>query len=269
MDITELETALRGGKLPQSAIVTGGTAEEREAAGRLIAQAAVCSGDKPLCSKCRDCRKALGGIHPDISFWQKEQDARDFTVEKVRTARAAAFVIPNEASRSVLIFRDANTMNEMAQNALLKVLEEPPEHAVLLLLAEDTERFLPTVRSRCTLVRLTARDEGELEKVSETAEKLCGAYFVDDRRALLEICVSLEKWSRQELTDLALSIRRQAVRRASSVAPERFERLADTMEEVEGLLAANVSAGHVAGLLLAGLAASGNRTAGNAEIVWE
>jgi DNA polymerase-3 subunit delta' len=78
-----------------------------------------------------------------------DPDKKIVPVDLVRQARADIYVRPNEADRKIYLFPRGHNMELPSQNALLKVLEEPPEYGVFLLLTENAEKLLPTVRSRC------------------------------------------------------------------------------------------------------------------------
>ena len=255
MDLTALANRISGGRLFHSYIVTGGDGPARERAGRLIARAVVCSGGgKVPCGACRDCVKAEKDIHPDIVTVERADKAKELTVDVMRSVRAQAGVVPNETARSVTIIREADTMNLPAQNAMLKVLEEPPSHAVFVLLAENPERFLPTVRSRCETVNLSPAEEAGGGS-PEAAEAILRAYREGNDRALMEAVLPLEKAGRTELPEITGALRRLAVRDAANgrLTGEKLERLTETLDRAEKLMGVNVNAGHVAGLLLAAL----------------
>ena len=128
----------------------------------LLSQALVCAGAGEVpCGACPHCRKAAAGIHPDIQHWRPEK--RDFTVGQVRAIRSDAYLLPNEAGRKVYVLEDAQALNEEAQNALLKLLEEGPAYAAFLLLTDHAGALLPTVRSRCELLSLSPVTPGEAE----------------------------------------------------------------------------------------------------------
>lgn len=163
-------------RLPQSCIIFGTTPEEALHEATRIAAAAVCRGEKPPCGKCRDCRKALGGIHPDIIRVSRPADdkgrqKREISVEQIRALSADAVVLPNEAERKVYIIDEADSMNLSAQNAALKLLEEPPAGAMLLLCVTNADKLLPTVRSRCGEISVNgkgpAADEGAMKLAKE------------------------------------------------------------------------------------------------------
>lgn len=139
-------------------------------AGR-IAAAAVCreSRDVP-CGVCRACRKAFAGVHPDIITVRRLPDKngnlkKEIVVDQVRELVMDAPVLPNESDRKVYIIEEADRMNLNAQNAALKLLEEPPAGVILLLCVENPGLMLETVRSRCAVISVggeAAEDESSL-----------------------------------------------------------------------------------------------------------
>ncbi len=253
MTLSELRETLRMGRIPQAAIITGSNKAGQLEAAKLAGMAAVCSGDSPPCGLCRDCRKAERGIHPDITVVEKSPDRKILSVDEVRAVRSAAFVMPNEAARSVFILKDADAMNAQAQNALLKVLEEPPPTAVFLLLADNAELFLPTIRSRCAFISLASQDTEESEDAMATAERIFRAYSLNRNRELLEAVMPLEKKKRDEMAEIIEALRRVAVRNAESVDAEVFDRLCGTLDTADKYMDVNVSVGHIVGLVLAEL----------------
>ena len=113
------------------------------------------------CGVCSHCRKALSGNHPDC-ITVDDPEKRYVPVELVRSARSDMFVQPNEAAKKVYLFPRGQDMRIESQNALLKVLEEPPSYGVFLLLSDNPEALLPTVRSRCVELNLKALEHREL-----------------------------------------------------------------------------------------------------------
>ena len=91
----------------------------------------------------------------------------ELTVDQVRDVVSDSIVLPNESAYKVYIFADAEYMNIPAQNAALKLLEEPPSHVILILCASKPEVFLPTVRSRCIEINLTSEANTEYELSEE------------------------------------------------------------------------------------------------------
>ena len=113
------------------------------------------------CGKCLSCVQAASGNHPDIITVTHEKP-NSIGVDEIRRMRADIQIKPYANPYKVYIIPDAEKMTVQAQNALLKTLEEPPEYAVLLLIANGTENFLPTILSRCVLLRMRAVPEVEI-----------------------------------------------------------------------------------------------------------
>ena len=146
---------LNAGSLPHALLLEGPIGSGRRTMARLIAAAAICreGGERP-CGHCAACQKSLRAIHPDITELGGTEDSRSFSVDAVRALREEAYILPNEASLRVFILCDAQTMTPQAQNALLKLLEEPPAHVRLILTCENRSQLLETVLSRLFSVTL-------------------------------------------------------------------------------------------------------------------
>ncbi|MEW6681691.1 MAG: DNA polymerase III subunit delta' [Nitrospirota bacterium] len=107
------------------------------------------------CGTCRSCRQHAAGSHPDWSVLEPE-DSTVITIDQVRRLQDTLPYRPITSSRRVVLIPEAARLNPEASNALLKILEEPPVHAVFILVTAQRDRLLPTVLSRCQAVRCTA-----------------------------------------------------------------------------------------------------------------
>ena len=146
-----------GGRgLSHAYIISGPVGSGRHTLGGLLAQAMVCTAPEHQrpCGHCPQCRKAQGGIHPDIAWIAGAGEGKPINVDQVRALRSDAYIRPNEGERKVYILEGADRMNASAQNAMLKLLEEGPAYAAFLLLAENAGGVLETVRSRCETLTL-------------------------------------------------------------------------------------------------------------------
>lgn len=148
--------AFSGGRVPHGILIEGPAGSGKSSFARLVAMSILCREEENRpCGACPSCKKALAGSHPDILTYEGEKGkAKSFHVEKVRALRGQAYVQPNESDRKVLILEDAHNMTEQAQNALLKVLEEPPASTVLILTCLARSQLLETILSRVVLVSL-------------------------------------------------------------------------------------------------------------------
>ncbi len=125
---------------------------KRESA-RLFAKALVCNEQHTApCNNCSACREAQATSHPDILFIKPEKDKATIGVEPVRDAITEALIKPFYNRHKVFIIDDGDILTPQAQNALLKIIEEPPEYAVFIIVCTNSEILLETVRSRAVTV---------------------------------------------------------------------------------------------------------------------
>lgn len=140
-----------GGAMTHAWLFTGPPGSGRSVAARAFAAALQCERGIG-CGHCEACTQALSGAHPDVAVIVPEglhlkiKEAREIIV---RSSRA-----PTRGRWQVTLIEDADRMEERTSNTLLKAIEEPPPHGVLLLCAPSIVDLLPTIRSRCRLVSL-------------------------------------------------------------------------------------------------------------------
>src|SRR5918997_5408823 len=163
-----LREAIRSGRIGHAYLLSGPKGVGKAAAARAFAQALCCTNEERQdrstpCGQCRACRNVLRGVHPDVETFSldtqvmladKPGRGSTLTIETVRRLRSSGALFPLESDRRILIIDDAETLLEPAQQALLKTLEEPPQGVTLMLLADEPEVLLETVRSRCQEVGL-------------------------------------------------------------------------------------------------------------------
>ncbi len=155
-----LSAAVDSGRLPHALLIEGPAGSGKRMLAHLLAKAAVCTAEEKPCGACAQCLKAQTG-HADISILQGDGSAKSLSVAIIRELREQAAVVPNEASHKVAIITNADCMNVQAQNALLKILEEPPPYMLFILTAKSRTAFLPTVQSRCVCVSVLGVTEQE------------------------------------------------------------------------------------------------------------
>ena len=158
--------SLKNNHISHFYLISGPEGSGRHTLARLLAAAILCqSSDRP-CGVCNSCRKALEGNHPDF-ITVDDPEKKTVPVDLIRQARADIYIQPNESDHKIYLFPRAQDMGVPGQNALLKVLEEPPKYGVFLLLTDNPEKLLPTVRSRCTQLQLQPLGEPVLRRALE------------------------------------------------------------------------------------------------------
>ena len=150
-----LRGSLRRGRISHFYLISGPAGSGKRTLARLLAAAILCKGEDRPCGSCAACRKVLAGNHPDF-ITVDDPEKKTVTVDLVRDARADIYIRPNEADHKIYLFPRAQDMGVPAQNALLKVLEEPPSYGVFILLADNPQKLLPTILSRCTELAMDA-----------------------------------------------------------------------------------------------------------------
>jgi DNA polymerase-3 subunit delta' len=156
-----LSAAFSRGKISHSYLLAGPEGSGKRTLARILAAAMQCTGGgETPCGRCTACRKVLDGQHPDV-ITVDDPEHKNLSVDLVRETRADVFLRPNEGKRKVYIIPRAQDLGLPSQNALLKILEEPPDYAVFLLLTTNVDAMLPTIRSRCVELRLQSVPERE------------------------------------------------------------------------------------------------------------
>lgn len=151
-----LKTAVKSGRFPHAFIIEGEAGSGRHTFAKILAAAAVCNSQDAPCGKCRACSLVASDSHCDVLTYSP--DGATFKIDTVRSIRENAFVFPIEADRKVNILLDCDKMSEQSQNALLKILEEPPQFMVFILVCRNASGLLATVRSRCITLSVKKPD---------------------------------------------------------------------------------------------------------------
>ena len=229
-----LVSAREKGKMSHFYLISGPEGSGRHTLSDLIAAAMLCREPNAPCGVCRSCRKVFSHSHPDY-ITIDDPEKKIIPVKLIREARADIFIQPNEGDKKIYLFPRGQDLNIEGQNALLKVLEEPPSYGVFLLLADNPDKLLPTVRSRCVELKLRALPEGLLRRtltrefpeadeqavsaailrsggylgqarsllsgsaVSDATREFARCYAARDVYGLVQLLVPMEKWKRDAL----------------------------------------------------------------------
>ena len=231
-----LSSAAHKNRFAHFYLISGPKGSGKRTLANLLAAALMCEEDSRPCGKCTACRKIQDNVHPDY-ITVEDPEHKNIAVRIIREARESMFVRPNEGQRKIYLF--PQEMGMEGQNALLKILEEPPSYGVFIILSDNPEKLLTTVRSRCTELALAAVEPEELRpwlaakfpeaspEDLDAAIRRSGGYpgqaleilendaaqppeveafvksFADrDAMGLIRVLVPMEKWKR----DLALPV---------------------------------------------------------------
>ena len=229
-----LESSLQKGHISHFYLISGPVGSGRHTLAKLLAAAILCGKSRRPCLGCEPCRKVMAATHADF-ITIDDPEKKTVPVDLIRQARNDIYIRPNEAEHKIYLFPRAQDLGLPGQNALLKVLEEPPAYGVFLLLTDNPEKLLPTVRSRCVELKLRALPEGLLERklreevpdaeseriaaaigrsggylgqarellsgqgLSENALNFAAAFAARDTFGLQKLLTPMEKWKRDTL----------------------------------------------------------------------
>ena len=230
-----LRHSISRGRISHFYLISGPEGSGKHTLAKLLGAAILCQSQEKPCGTCPACRKALGNGHPDF-ITVDDPEKKTVSVELIRDARSDIYIRPNEADHKIYLFPRAQDMGIPGQNALLKVLEEPPSYGVFILLTDNPQKLLPTVRSRCAELALTAlpndlaekqlrrdfpeatkediqaaisRSGGYLGQAKQLLEEgaqlpqqtadFLTAYSRRDTYGLIQVLVPMEKWKRDQL----------------------------------------------------------------------
>jgi len=231
-----LRSSLERGHVSHFYLISGPKGSGKHTLANLLAEAILCEGSQKPCGSCVHCRKMRSGNHPDF-ITVEDPEHKNVAVKIVRQIRDDMFIRPNEAAHKIYLF--PQELGIEGQNALLKILEEPPSYGVFLLLTDNPDKLLPTVRSRCTELKLQALEEtvirnqlrldfpkaadadisaaifrsggllGQARELLENGDSLppqtenfVRAFLNRDPLLLTEVLVPMEKWKRDNLAQI-------------------------------------------------------------------
>ncbi|MBY0230160.1 MAG: DNA polymerase III subunit delta' [Gemmataceae bacterium] len=137
-----------------------------------LARALLC--DEPpatlrACGECPSCAQIGAGTHPDFTVAGKPEDAHEFPIEAMREVCSFFSLRSARGKGRIVVIDDADDLNEESANCFLKTLEEPPPRSMLVLVGSGPERQLPTINSRCQVVRFAPMPDGFVRTVLDQA----------------------------------------------------------------------------------------------------
>ncbi len=182
--ISYIQKAVTSDQVSHAYILNGERGSGKKMLANLFAQTLLCEeGGPDPCGHCHSCMQAQSGNHPDIIRVTHEKP-NSISVDDIREqVNQTVDIRPYEGPYKVYIIPQAEMMTVQAQNALLKTLEEPPAYVVLLLLTENADQLLPTITSRCVMLKLRNIKDTLIKKylveqlgVPESKADMCTAF---------------------------------------------------------------------------------------------
>ncbi|NPA95956.1 MAG: hypothetical protein GXO58_11080, partial [Thermodesulfobacteria bacterium] len=203
-----ISKALARGRLAHAYIISGNSPQAREQFIQDVAMLLLCTspgarGESPLepCGRCKSCHKAMKGIHPDLTEIRPRN--RSIRIDQIKALQEQVLFPPLEAKRRIIAIHEADCLNPASANALLKLLEEPPQNNVLLLSVASPAGLLPTIVSRCQTLRIGESVAGD--SLRERALK----DISPDERAFADYVVTNLSVLKQEDIERLLDIRKR------------------------------------------------------------
>lgn len=164
-------------RFPHGILIEGNRGTGKRTFGTQLAAVILCTGENTPCGECSSCKKMEKEIHPDFHLVKGSGGARSFHISQVREIREEAWVAPNDGNRKVFLLVNGEEMSVQAQNALLKLIEEPPEGVYFILTCENRNQMLTTIRSRMTSLTMTP------PSIDKAAEFLTVEHGIDAEKA--------------------------------------------------------------------------------------
>ncbi|HUM79320.1 MAG TPA: DNA polymerase III subunit delta' [Candidatus Saccharicenans sp.] len=164
-----LKLSLQENRLPGSLLFAGPAGVGKTATALTVAKALNCQNLKDdSCDRCHSCRLVDRSQHPNVRFITREKNREQIVKDQVDEINYLAHLRPWQGGRLVFIIDQAERMNETAANSLLKILEEPGPSVYFILITEDLSAILPTIRSRCQVLKFKRISQEDLERALET-----------------------------------------------------------------------------------------------------
>ena len=194
--VDRISKAILSGKLSHAYIIEGDSMSKKDEFARDFAKAILCKEAPGTgCDICSICRRVQGESYEDLyEIMPEGQSVKD---KQVQGVQKNLITLPSgEGRRNIAIIHDADTMTVRAQNRFLKTLEEPTEGTVIMLLASNSERLIPTVRSRCITIQLFSQEKEMDEK--EYAFGINLIKMIYGRNYFYEIIKTMEPYTKDE-----------------------------------------------------------------------
>lgn len=252
-----LENAMKNGRLPHGLALESNQPQLLQYYAKKLSKWAVCTSSVKPCENCSQCRKVETENHPDVYTAELAGKSKVVNVEEIRNICNDAYIKPNEAKIKVYIIPNADKMQVQAQNAFLKVLEEPPQSILFILCCTSSQQLLQTILSRVAVYKLgadfTADDDTQkaIEKAQQIAkaitatkgyELLCATYFTDRafaKRVLEQLVPIVGNAVKLKFADISSSSEEQLL--SNSVNTQNLMNITDIITTAQAKLNSNIN----------------------------
>ena len=176
--LSELTHIIQTGRIPNALLFYGPRGTGKKQAALFFVKACNCRSDTDRpCNICTSCKKINQGMHPDMIYLCPGENKKMIAISQIRETGNTIASRANEAAFRMVCILDADRMNPQAQNALLKMLEEPPKRTFFILAATQITPLLPTILSRCRRIDFQALADQQIKKI------LCTQYGLNPETA--------------------------------------------------------------------------------------
>lgn len=254
--------AIDAGTLPHAFLIVGESGSGKSTFATEMAAALNCKRRKESfsalpCGECNCCRRIYDGNFPDLKILSKQKDRATLGVDSIKDFREDMFLSSTESEYKIYVIDDAECMTAEAQNALLKVLEEPPSRVIIMMLATEGDKILTTIKSRAQYISMSRFENEELEKYllalssdarelrRESEEKFRGVIMSADGRLGLAIRLSNKKFAiecAEERGEIIAILRAMTARHSYRELYEALSSLPQKRTELTRVLESIISA---------------------------
>ena len=243
--INHFQTAMKRGQVSHAYILEGEMGSGKKMLAQAFAQALECEEETgESCNVCHSCMMAGSGNHPDI-IWVTHEKPNTISVADIRSqVNGDISIKPYSGKYKIYIIDQAEKMNEQAQNALLKTIEEPPSYAVILLLASQTGSFLPTILSRCITLSLKPVKEERIKEyilthtcLTKEEADFCAGYSMGNLGKAMELATNETRIEmKKSCTGLLSKIHQMEIYQVIGYLKELSDYKEDIMEFIDMML---------------------------------
>lgn len=254
-----LNTLARSGKFPHALIIKDTDIENASKHVLFSVNLMLCNSERERpCGKCADCVKIDKMAHTDISILRPEKENTTIKVDEIRKIREDAYVLSLGGRQKFYILEYADLLTVQAQNAFIKILEEPPKNVIFILICKTVTSLLPTVRSRCQVYSAGSGDYRKENKILETSKNIVDMCVCGDVIGIMRT-VEESGSDRNYLKLLLESIIEQIIKRFSERMDSNIKNIVEELWGLLKILNNNVNINLLKGRIMASLIELGGK----------